>query len=93
MLTFLVLSVLYLAGWGVMFCSTTFRWTFTTWFFFSVMATASVFLTIVGMILGIVCRLNFGKGLTHCRESFSPWIGPPGTEFYGSRYRPTTIRG
>jgi len=45
------------------------------------MATASVFLTIVGMVLGVVCRLNFGKGLTHCRESFSLWVGPPGTEF------------
>jgi len=69
MMIFLILSALYLAGWGVMFCSTTFRWTFTTWFFFSVMASTSVFLTLVGMILGIVCRLNFGKGLTRCIDA------------------------
>jgi len=68
MLIFLILSALYLAGWAVMFCSTTFRWTFMTWFFFSVMASTSVFLTLVGMILGIVCRLNFGKGLTRCLD-------------------------
>jgi hypothetical protein len=80
MLIFLTLSGLYLAGWGVMFFSTTFRWTFTTWFFFSVMSSASVFLTVVGMILGIVCRLNFGKGLVHYRESRAQWIGPHRTD-------------
>ncbi|KAF8641210.1 hypothetical protein AX17_000844 [Amanita inopinata Kibby_2008] len=60
---FLLLSVLYLCGWSVMFFSTTFRWTFVTWRFFSVMASASVFLTCSALILGIVCRFNFGKGL------------------------------
>ncbi|KAF8649849.1 hypothetical protein AX16_005612 [Volvariella volvacea WC 439] len=63
MFVFLLLSVLYLGGWSVMFVSTTFRWTFVTWRFFSVMASASVFLTVSSFILGIVCRLNFGKGL------------------------------
>jgi hypothetical protein len=81
MFIFLVLSILYLAGWGVMFFSTTFRWTFTTWCFFAMMASASVFLTLMATILGIVCRCNFGKGLVHYRESFSPWIGSPGNDF------------
>jgi hypothetical protein len=63
MFIFLFLSLLYLAGWGVMFFSTTFRWTFITWFFFAVMASASVVLTCMAIILGVVCRLNFGKGL------------------------------
>lgn len=63
MFGFLVISVIYLAGWGVMFFSTTFRWTFVTWRFFSVMASASVFLTCLSFILGVVCRYNFGKGL------------------------------
>ncbi|EDR15729.1 uncharacterized protein LACBIDRAFT_300960 [Laccaria bicolor S238N-H82] len=63
MFIFLLLSMLYLAGWGVMFFSTTFRWTFTTWRFFSVMASASVFLTLLSFVLGVVCRYNFGKGL------------------------------
>ncbi|KAF8807694.1 hypothetical protein BYT27DRAFT_7100204 [Phlegmacium glaucopus] len=63
MMIFLMLSILYLGGWGVMFLSTTFRWTFTTWSFFAIMATASVVLTLLSAILGVVCRLNFGKGL------------------------------
>lgn len=68
MVIFLLLSVLYLAGWGIMFVSTTFRWTFTTWTFFSIMACASVFLTVMSIVLGIVCRLNFGKGLArYCK--------------------------
>jgi len=63
MFGFLVISVIYLAGWGVMFFATTFRWAFVTWRFFSVMASASVFLTALSFILGVICRFNFGKGL------------------------------
>ncbi|KAF9455016.1 hypothetical protein P691DRAFT_770111 [Macrolepiota fuliginosa MF-IS2] len=63
MLLFLGLCVLYLGGWGVMFVSTTFRWTFVTWRFFSLMAVASVLLTVTCLILGLLCRMNFGKGL------------------------------
>jgi len=56
MFVFLLLSTLYLGGWGVMFFSTTFRWTFVTWRFFSIMASASVLLTVLSIILGVVCR-------------------------------------
>jgi len=63
MLAFLVLCILYLAGWSLLFISTTFRWTFITWPFFGINASASVFLAVVAFILGVVCRLNFGKGL------------------------------
>jgi hypothetical protein len=63
MLVFLLLSVCYLGVWGIMFISTTFRWTFITWTFFSVMATTSVALTVLSITLGLVCRFNFGKGL------------------------------
>ncbi|PFH54763.1 hypothetical protein AMATHDRAFT_301 [Amanita thiersii Skay4041] len=63
MFVFLLLSCLYLAAWGVMFFSTTFRWTFVTWRFFSIMSCASVFLTCVSLVMGTVCRFNFGKGL------------------------------
>jgi len=67
-LVFLALSVGYLAGWAAMFDSTAFRWTYMTWTFFGVMTTASVFLTLVAFILGITCRINFGKGLIRCRK-------------------------
>lgn len=74
MFIFLLLSVLYLIGWGVMFISTTFRWTFTTWFFFSIMACASVFLTFMSIVLGVVCRMNFGKGLARYCQCFRFWL-------------------
>ncbi|KAG6919586.1 hypothetical protein DXG01_004250 [Tephrocybe rancida] len=67
MIIFLVLSVLYLGAWGFMFISTTFRWTFVTWRFFSIMATASVLLTVASLTLGIICRCNFDKGLLRYR--------------------------
>lgn len=74
MFIFLMLSLLYLGGWGVMFFSVTFRWTFVTWRCFSVIASASVFLTAVSFVLGIICRFNFGKGLLRCRMSVSSSI-------------------
>lgn len=51
-----------------MFASATFRWTFVTWQFFSFVATASAVLTLLALILGLVCRLNFGKGLLRYRK-------------------------
>ncbi|KXN81126.1 hypothetical protein AN958_06080 [Leucoagaricus sp. SymC.cos] len=78
MLTFLVLCVGYLGGWSVMFASTTFRWTFITWSFFSIIATVSVILTVACLILGLICRMNFGKGLPRYLNSQEEL---PGGEF------------
>ena len=55
----------YLAGWGAMFDSITFRWTYMTWPFFAAMTTTSVLLTLFAFILGIMCRINFGRGLPY----------------------------
>lgn len=66
MLVFLVLSALYLIGFGLMFDSTTFRWTFVQWGFFGATASLSAALDVVGFIVGIMCRLNFDKGLVQC---------------------------
>lgn len=65
MMVFLVLSALYLIGMGLMFDSGTFRWTFVQWGFFGATTTLSALLDIVGLIVGIMCRLNFDKGLVH----------------------------
>lgn len=71
MFIFLLLSLLYLGAWGSMFLADTFRWLFLTWTFFTLMATASVFFTLVAFVLGVVCRYNFGKGLLrYCQSSF-----------------------
>lgn len=68
MAIFLVMSVLYLAGWGAMFASDTFRWTFVTWTFYSLIASASAILALITLVLGVMCRMNFGKGLSRYRE-------------------------
>lgn len=78
MMIFLVLSIGYLAGSGIMFVSDSFRWTFMEWRFFSFVSLASVLLTAFAFILGVVCRLNFGKGLSPYLNSQAPL---PGDDF------------
>lgn len=68
MLIFLVLSFGYLAGWGAMFASATFRWTFVQWRFYSLITSGSAFLTLIAIIVGLICRMNFGKGLLRYRK-------------------------
>jgi hypothetical protein len=68
MIIFIVLSALYLVGWGAMFDSPTFRWTFVQWGFFGAMASLSALLVLIGLIVGIMCHLNFDKGLTNYRK-------------------------
>jgi len=72
MLVFLVLSALYLIGWSLMFDSGTFRWTFVQWAFFGAMASVSAILDLIGFIVGIMCRLNFDKGLSHYLNAEEP---------------------
>lgn len=75
MAIFLVFSIMYMAGWGFMFVSTTFRWTFIQWRFFALMSSASVMLTLASFVLGVMCRLNFGKGLTRYLSAQQPLAG------------------
>jgi len=60
---FLVFNVVLIGGWASMFASITFRWTFEQWRFFSMISVASVFLSLVTLVLGIWCRKNFGSEL------------------------------
>lgn len=78
MILFLGLSMWYLAGWGVMFLSTTFRWTFRTWQFFAMVASVSIGFSLLSFLLGIVCRCNFGKGLLRYLDAQAPL---PGDDF------------
>ena len=77
MLLFLGVAIYMIVGWASMFIAATFRWTYATWLFFSLMTTAAVLLTLTTLILGIVCRINFGKGLTRYRASPSFIFAPP----------------
>lgn len=69
MSAFLFLSFAYIVGWGVMFDSDTFRWTYAQWSFFAVIITLGTALIIICFIVGIFCRMNFGRGLSHHRTS------------------------
>ncbi|KAI0047810.1 hypothetical protein FA95DRAFT_1518454 [Auriscalpium vulgare] len=83
MLVFLVLSMLYLISFGVMFDSTTFRWTFVQWGFFSVITTLSAVLTMIAFVVGLFCRFNFDKGLTRYLNAQEPL---PGDDFVPVTY-------
>jgi len=72
MMVFLVLSALYLVGFGLMFDSETFRWTYVEWGFFGSTVTISALLTLIAFIVGIMCRLNFNKGLVHYLNGEEP---------------------
>lgn len=78
MAVFLVLSGVLVIGWGAMFDSLTFRWTFVQWRFFSVIIVLSITLTLLTFILGVVCWFNFGHGLTHYLNAQEPL---PGDDF------------
>ncbi|KAI0067923.1 hypothetical protein BV25DRAFT_1876789 [Artomyces pyxidatus] len=85
MVVFLVLSVLYLLGFGVMFDSTTFRWTFVQWGFFSVVTTVSAILTLLAFLVGLACRMNFDKGLTRYLNAQEPLSGDDFAPLYGEK--------
>lgn len=74
MLIFLVLSFGWLLGWGVMFASVTFRWTFVQWRFFSLMASGSALLTLMACVMGLICRMNFGRGLLRYLTAQEPLL-------------------
>lgn len=78
MAIFLILSFGYTVGWSSMFAAPSFRWTFVEWFFFGLMTCASVALAIITLFLGVVCRLNFGKGLSRYLNAQQPL---PGDDF------------
>ncbi|KAH8813543.1 hypothetical protein DL96DRAFT_523046 [Flagelloscypha sp. PMI_526] len=59
---FLTYAVFWVCGFATMFFSTSFRQEITRWSFFAVMGAMSVLITGAALILGIACRINFGKG-------------------------------
>ncbi|KAI9511762.1 hypothetical protein F5148DRAFT_1274103 [Russula earlei] len=72
MIAFLVLSALYLIGFGLIFDSRTFRWTYIQWGFFGATVSLSAVLVLVDLVVGIMCRLNFDKGLIHYLKGEEP---------------------
>ncbi|WWD03783.1 hypothetical protein V865_001839 [Kwoniella europaea PYCC6329] len=60
---FVGLSLLIIGGWAVSFANQIFRIVFTTWAFFTCMGSLAVGVTAITVVLAIIRRLTFGKGL------------------------------
>lgn len=65
---FLTVSFIYIASWSIMFYSQVYRWTFINWVFFSCTTVASFIVLVLATVFGVLCSLNFGKGLAQYRE-------------------------
>ncbi|KAF9472835.1 hypothetical protein BDN70DRAFT_868024 [Pholiota conissans] len=63
MLVFLGIGFIIITGWALMFYSLVFPWTFMQWPYLGCFTIASFVLLGASIIIGIVCRMNFGKGL------------------------------
>jgi len=63
MVGFIGISFVIITGWSIMFYSIVYRWSFVQWPYLGCFTVASHILIIATMILGLICRMNFGKGL------------------------------
>ncbi|KAH9915317.1 uncharacterized protein B0H18DRAFT_1124975 [Fomitopsis serialis] len=79
---FLFISFIYIACWTIMFYSQVYRWTFITWMFFACMTVASFAVLVLTTVFGVLCWLNFGKGLAEyldaeaalAKDNFTPEV-------------------
>ncbi|KAF9040134.1 hypothetical protein BJ165DRAFT_1495654 [Panaeolus papilionaceus] len=63
MVTYLAIGFALLSAWAIMFYSIVYRWSFVQWPYLGCFTVAALVLLIASMVLGVVCRMNFGKGL------------------------------
>ncbi|KAL5513487.1 hypothetical protein ACEPAH_3886 [Sanghuangporus vaninii] len=68
---FVGLGLLFEVGWSGMYDSLVWRWTWIEWPFFASTAVASQAILIASVVFGIICRLNFGKGLKQYLQAAS----------------------
>jgi len=62
---FAFISIFLLSLLTVFFFSPIYRYVFTSWPFFASVTVTAYVLVIASSVLGVLCRLNFGKGLAH----------------------------
>ncbi|KAJ7160793.1 hypothetical protein C8R46DRAFT_1353541 [Mycena filopes] len=63
MISFLAIAFFFMCGWGIMFYSIVYRWSFVQWPYLGCFTVASFILIIASMILGTICWRNFDLGL------------------------------
>ncbi|KAF8154026.1 hypothetical protein B0H34DRAFT_720077 [Crassisporium funariophilum] len=74
MIIFLAIAFIITTGWAIMFYSIVYRWSFVQWPYLGCFTVASFVLLIASMTLGVICRINFGKGLAqylHAEEALA----------------------
>lgn len=72
MAIFLIIAFVIISGWAIMFYSLVYRWTFVQWPLLACYTIEAYIVLIGSIVLGIICWLNFGKGLAHYRQFISP---------------------
>jgi len=65
MIAFLATSTLFIASWSMMFYSQVYRFSFVDWPFFGSLTCTSFVFMLLSTGFGVVCWLNFNKGLAH----------------------------
>jgi len=70
---------------SVMFSSVLYRYIFTSWAFFATVTVTAYIFTIATLVLGIICRLKFGKGLAHYLQVTDALEGMDFTPVYFSK--------
>jgi len=61
---FLCVDLLFILGSSLMFLSDLYQWTFYAWPCLGCFITGSLLLLVASFVLGLVCFINFGKGLS-----------------------------
>jgi len=75
MYAFIGISVFLLVEWASEFLSDSWRLTFLTWDFFAIMSVVAAALTLAVTVLGVVCFLHFGEGLSNYLKPDEPLVG------------------
>jgi len=82
MVIYLAIGLAVLTGWSMMFYSIVYRWSFLQWPYLGCFTVASLILLISSLVLGVICRVNFGKGLAeylHAEEALASSNFEPAT--------------
>jgi len=66
---FFFFAFVLILGWSVMFYSRVYRWSLLQWPFLTSLTVVSLILIVSSTILGIICRLNFDRGLKQYLEA------------------------
>lgn len=93
-IVFGAISVILVGISSAMFSSGLYRYIFKTWPFFATVTVTAYIFTVATLVLGVLCRLNFGKGLAHYLQvtetlegmDFTPVYFSNDTEKAGSQF-------